>query len=201
MEHAGIHRAPPPRTLGARRELPLGCSRGPGCPSSVGKQSSALLEQRHSWSPLQSPAPPTSTGGEGGNIENLSLSANKSMQVRLQGNLRRPLRPARPDGAGAAPTAPAAGKSSQSCFRGGRRPRGWKMNQQSVHFGFVWFSTNGIELAARTPPARLRFQGGGDETNWFWAPTGNKTLSLLNSAVPQEVESTCLGSVSLFPFI
>lgn len=29
------------------------------------------------------------------------------MQVRLQGNLRRPLRRERPDGAGAAPTAPA----------------------------------------------------------------------------------------------
>lgn len=35
MEHAGIHRAPPPRTLGPRRKLPQGCSRG--CPTSRGE--------------------------------------------------------------------------------------------------------------------------------------------------------------------
>lgn len=60
LEHTTLH----PRALGPRRELPL------GCPTSAGSQSSALLQQRHSWSPPPwSPAPPTSAGGEGGNIE------------------------------------------------------------------------------------------------------------------------------------
>lgn len=53
MEHAGIHHAPPPRTLGPRTKLPLGCSRGPGCPTSVGNQSSAAAEaQLESAAPL-----------------------------------------------------------------------------------------------------------------------------------------------------
>lgn len=42
---------------------------GQAVPPRVGSQSSALLQQRHSWSRLRrAPAPPTSAGGEGGNI-------------------------------------------------------------------------------------------------------------------------------------
>lgn len=102
--------------------------RGGSCPRAVAEGQRAVAElsaaaaQAQLESAPPSPAPPTSAGGEGENIENLSLSANKSMQVRLQGNLRRSLRRERPDGAGAAATAPARRKSSWSCFPGGRRP-------------------------------------------------------------------------------
>lgn len=112
-----------PQDFGTEEEAPLGCSRGPGCPTRRGEaELSAAAAEAQLGSAPPSPAPPTSAGGEGGNIENLSLSANKSMQVRLQGNLRRSLRRERPDGAGAAATAPAHRKSPWSCFRGGRRP-------------------------------------------------------------------------------
>lgn len=86
MEHAGIHRTPPPRTLGPRRKLPPGCCRGPGCPSSRREaELSAAAAQAQLESAPPSPAPPTSAGGEGENIENLSLSANKSMQSQAPG--------------------------------------------------------------------------------------------------------------------
>lgn len=115
MEHAGIHRAPPPRTLGLRRKLPaaaLGCSRGPGCPTSAGEPELSRAQVGSEGSAGHLLVLPAQ--GEGGDIGNLSLSANKSMQVRLQGHLcqGRQLQP--------------AGKSSRSCFPGGWRPRGWK---------------------------------------------------------------------------
>lgn len=111
MEHAGIHRAPAPGLWERGGSSHWAVPEGQAVPPRVGNQSSALRQHRHSWRRLRwAPAPPTSAGGEGGNTENLSLSANKSMQVRLQGNLRRSLRRERPDGAGAAPTAPARRK-------------------------------------------------------------------------------------------
>lgn len=153
MEHAGIHRAPPPGTLALRRKLPgaaPGCSRGPGCPTSAGE-----------------PELSRGTGGQRGCAGHLLfLPAQwggrthwKSKSICKQ------------EHASQAPGTPAPGPAAErrgradssgpqenhhrAAFQGDGDLEDGKINQQSVHSGFVWFSTNGIELAARTLPARL----------------------------------------------
>lgn len=105
MEHAGTHHAPStPRALGA----PNGLSHLSGDPELTGTAGA------RPWPP----APPTAQVGREGTLKSI---LNKSMQSQAPGR--------------AAPSPPARSKIIAELLLllpGGRRPWGWKRNQQSV---------------------------------------------------------------------